>query len=62
MDFDGNLTISYDEWRDFLMLAPSTDLTELLKYWRHSTVSKFNLFTTNQSEHLSLSPVIKKCN
>lgn len=37
MDQDGSLTISFDEWRDFLLLAPTTDLRELIDYWRHST-------------------------
>ncbi|EAT44005.1 AAEL004589-PA [Aedes aegypti] len=37
MDKDGSLNIDYDEWRDFLLLAPSSDLHELVKYWRHST-------------------------
>lgn len=37
MDQDGSLTISYDEWRDFLLLAPTMDLRELIDYWRHST-------------------------
>lgn len=37
MDQDGSLTISYDEWRDFLMLAPVSDIQGLLTYWRHST-------------------------
>lgn len=39
MDQDGSLNISYNEWRDFLLLAPSDDIHELIKYWRHSTVS-----------------------
>ncbi|ETN60978.1 hypothetical protein AND_007379 [Anopheles darlingi] len=39
MDKDGSLNISFDEWRDFLLLAPSSDIHELVKYWRHSTVS-----------------------
>lgn len=39
MDQDGTLTISYDEWRDFLLLAPTTDIHDLIKFWRHSTVS-----------------------
>lgn len=39
MDQDGSLNISYDEWRDFLLLAPSTDIHGLIKFWRHSTVS-----------------------
>lgn len=37
MDQDGSLTISYDEWRDFLLLAPVSDIRELITYWRHST-------------------------
>lgn len=41
MDQDGSLNISYDEWRDFLLLAPSHDIQSLILYWRHSTVSEF---------------------
>lgn len=37
MDQDGSLNISYDEWRDFLLLAPSSNIEELIGYWRHST-------------------------
>lgn len=40
MDQDGSLNISYDEWRDFLLLAPSHDIHQLIRYWRHSTVSQ----------------------
>lgn len=43
MDTDGSLEISFNEWRDFLLYAPSTDIHELIHYWRHSTVSKFFL-------------------
>lgn len=39
MDKDGSLEISFEEWRDFLLYCPFTDLHELIKYWRHSTVS-----------------------
>ncbi|XP_057661516.1 calcium-binding mitochondrial carrier protein SCaMC-2 isoform X1 [Diorhabda carinulata] len=37
MDQDGSLNISYDEWRDFLLLAPSSNIRDLITYWRHST-------------------------
>ncbi|XP_039963402.1 calcium-binding mitochondrial carrier protein SCaMC-3 isoform X2 [Bactrocera neohumeralis] len=37
MDQDGSLNISFNEWRDFLLLAPSTDIHDLIKFWRHST-------------------------
>lgn len=39
MDQDGSLNISFNEWRDFLLLAPSDNIHDLIKYWRHSTVS-----------------------
>lgn len=45
MDQDGTLTISFDEWRDFLLLAPTTNIHDLIKFWRHSTVSDFLLFS-----------------
>ena len=39
MDQDGSLAISFDEWRDYLLYAPSTDIIDIIHYWRHSTVS-----------------------
>lgn len=37
IDSDDTLVISYDEWRDFLLLAPSMDIHGLINFWRHST-------------------------
>ncbi|KAK9882386.1 hypothetical protein WA026_020909 [Henosepilachna vigintioctopunctata] len=37
MDQDGSLNISFDEWRDFLLMAPAHDIHQLINYWRHST-------------------------
>lgn len=37
VDQDDSLIISYDEWRDFLLLAPSHDIHGLINFWRHST-------------------------
>ncbi|XP_049884730.1 calcium-binding mitochondrial carrier protein SCaMC-2 isoform X2 [Pectinophora gossypiella] len=37
MDQDGSLNISYDEWRDYLLLAPASDIHALIHFWRHST-------------------------
>lgn len=39
MDQDGSLKISFDEWRDFLLYAPSTNLLDIIEYWHHTTVS-----------------------
>ncbi|XP_050450565.1 calcium-binding mitochondrial carrier protein SCaMC-2 isoform X1 [Cataglyphis hispanica] len=37
MDQDGSLKISFDEWRDFLLYAPSTTLFDIIEYWHHTT-------------------------
>ncbi|XP_037081671.1 calcium-binding mitochondrial carrier protein SCaMC-1-B-like [Pollicipes pollicipes] len=37
MDKDGTLEISYGEWRDYLLFHPSSELHDILQYWRHST-------------------------
>lgn len=37
MDKDGNLTITFDEWRDYLLFNPSSELHDIIKYWRHAT-------------------------
>lgn len=49
MDQDGSLNISFNEWRDFLLLAPSDNIQEIIKYWRHSTVStNYSLIATKR--------------
>lgn len=36
---DGTLEISWEDWRDYLILSPHVDsLTDVLRYWRHATV------------------------
>ncbi|BES98738.1 Mitochondrial carrier protein [Nesidiocoris tenuis] len=37
MGQDGSLEISFNEWRDFLLYAPYTNIHDLIRYWRHST-------------------------
>lgn len=37
VDQDDTLIISYDEWRDFLLLAPSHDIHHIINFWRNST-------------------------
>jgi len=33
---DGSLSISFEEWRDYLILHPATEITELMNFWKHS--------------------------
>ncbi|KAF0289177.1 Calcium-binding mitochondrial carrier protein SCaMC-1-B [Amphibalanus amphitrite] len=37
MDKDGTLVINFGEWRDYLLFHPSSELHDILQYWRHST-------------------------
>ncbi|XP_019640784.1 PREDICTED: calcium-binding mitochondrial carrier protein SCaMC-2-like isoform X4 [Branchiostoma belcheri] len=36
MDKDGTLTVDWDEWREYLLLHPSADLKDIVRYWRHT--------------------------
>ncbi|EDW41254.1 GM24660 [Drosophila sechellia] len=47
MDKDGSLNISFNEWRDFMLLAPSTDIHDLIKFWRHSTMLRNSTYQYN---------------
>jgi solute carrier family 25 phosphate transporter 23/24/25/41 len=42
IDKDGSLDIGFNEWRDFLLFHPTADLSEIINYWRHSTVTSCN--------------------
>lgn len=37
IDQNDTLIISYDEWRDFLLLAPSHDIHHIINFWRNAT-------------------------
>jgi solute carrier family 25 phosphate transporter 23/24/25/41 len=37
IDSDGNLMITWDEWREFLLLQPHTTVKSILQYWSHAT-------------------------
>ncbi|XP_054710447.1 calcium-binding mitochondrial carrier protein SCaMC-2-like [Uloborus diversus] len=37
MDKDDSSTITFNEWRDYLLFLPSFELHELLRSWRHAT-------------------------
>ncbi|XP_059093985.1 mitochondrial adenyl nucleotide antiporter SLC25A25-like isoform X2 [Tigriopus californicus] len=38
---DQSMEITYEEWRDFLLFHPSTELEELIQKWRHNTCMDF---------------------
>ena len=37
--------IGFEEWRDFLLFHPGTNLYDIIDTWRHDTVSSIILFT-----------------
>ncbi|KAF7690094.1 calcium-binding mitochondrial carrier protein SCaMC-1 [Silurus meridionalis] len=38
IDADGTMTIEWNEWRQHFLFNPATDLQEIIRYWKHSTV------------------------
>lgn len=45
IDADGTMTVDWNEWRDHFMFNPATDIEEIIRYWKHSTVSSTSLLT-----------------
>ncbi|XP_054567614.1 calcium-binding mitochondrial carrier protein SCaMC-1 [Eptesicus fuscus] len=37
IDSDGTMTVDWDEWRDYFLLNPVTDIEEIVRFWKHST-------------------------
>merc|ERR1719412_1447771 len=35
---DNSLDISFEEWRDYLLFHPSSDLVDIIKHWRNHTI------------------------
>jgi len=44
IDKADTLTITFDEWREFLLLHPSSSIHDIVHYWRHATVCIFLSF------------------
>jgi solute carrier family 25 phosphate transporter 23/24/25/41 len=41
MDKDGDVKINWEEWRDFLLLQPSTNWEDISKVWHHATFGDY---------------------
>ena len=39
IDCDGTMTVDWNEWREHFLFNPATDLEEIIRYWKHSSVS-----------------------
>ena len=37
LDDDNSLDISFEEWRDYLLFHPSSNMDEIIKYWRRES-------------------------
>lgn len=37
IDTDGTMTIDWNEWRDYFLLNPATDIEEIIRFWKRST-------------------------
>ncbi|KAM9435246.1 mitochondrial adenyl nucleotide antiporter SLC25A24 [Clarias gariepinus] len=38
IDVDGTMTVDWNEWKEHFLFNPATDLEEIIRFWRHSTV------------------------
>lgn len=38
IDVDGTMTVDWNEWRQHFLFNPATNLQEIIRYWKHSTV------------------------
>ncbi|KAL8562915.1 hypothetical protein ACOMHN_004607 [Nucella lapillus] len=38
MDKDGSVKIEWNEWRNYLILSPTANIEDILRYWRHSSI------------------------
>ncbi|XP_052034480.1 calcium-binding mitochondrial carrier protein SCaMC-1-like [Apodemus sylvaticus] len=38
MDSDGSMTVDWDEWRDYFFLHPAKNITDIVRFWKHSTI------------------------
>ncbi|XP_004689769.1 PREDICTED: calcium-binding mitochondrial carrier protein SCaMC-1 [Condylura cristata] len=37
IDADGTMTVDWDEWRDYFLFNPATDIEGIIYFWKHST-------------------------
>ncbi|XP_006866071.1 PREDICTED: calcium-binding mitochondrial carrier protein SCaMC-1-like [Chrysochloris asiatica] len=38
IDSDGTLTVDWDEWRNYFLLNPASDMDDIIHFWKRSTV------------------------
>ncbi|XP_034035374.1 calcium-binding mitochondrial carrier protein SCaMC-1 [Thalassophryne amazonica] len=38
IDVDGTMTLDWNEWKEHFLFNPATNLQEIIRYWKHTTV------------------------
>ncbi|XP_007948126.1 calcium-binding mitochondrial carrier protein SCaMC-1 [Orycteropus afer afer] len=37
IDADGTMTVDWNEWRDYFLFNPASDIEEIIRFWKHTT-------------------------
>lgn len=51
IDMDGTMTLDWNEWREHFLFNPATNLQEIIRYWKHSTVRPKTLVSNWRADY-----------